>query len=340
MLQTSLFRFTSFYIRFQFKIMASSIVVIGSYVQDLTFHLPEFPTPGQTLIGNFKSGPGGKGSNQAVAAARTGVSTAFIGATGQDAFAGIAREFHKTEGIDSHLAIKADVATGTAGILVNQRGENEIVVALGANASLSSSDICEEIITNAGIVVTQLECNLEATNHALQLARSKGITTLLNPAPMRDDFPIEMLVNVDILIPNETEFAHLLRTKFPESHNSFEEADIQNVEPEVLHGFCREFGVPTFIITLGSKGCFVSTPLSFFHVAAITGIEVVDTTGAGDAFVGGFASGMIQSNGALKSAVHFGAVVGGLSVTRPGTAPAMPMKDEILAKMAEIGVVL
>ena len=317
--------------------MASSIVVIGSYVQDLTFHLPEFPKPGQTLIGNFQSGPGGKGSNQAVAAARTGVSTAFIGATGKDAFAGVAREFHQTEGIDSHLAIKPSDATGTAGILVNQHGENEIVVALGANASLTPTDIPEDIISSAGIVVTQLECNLEATAHALKLARSKGVTTLLNPAPMRDDFPMRMLDNVDILIPNETEFAHLLRTKFPESHGSFEEAEIQDIDSEVLHGLCREFGVPTFIITLGSKGCFVSTPSNFFNVAALPGIEVVDTTGAGDAFVGGFASGIIQSNGSLKSAVQYGAIVGGLSVTRPGTAPAMPMKDEILAEMAKIG---
>ncbi|MDA0348707.1 MAG: ribokinase [Verrucomicrobia bacterium] len=309
--------------------MASSIVVIGSYVQDLTFHLPEFPKPGQTLIGNFQSGPGGKGSNQAVAAARTGVSTAFIGATGQDAFAGVAREFHQSEGIDSHLAIKPADETGTAGILVNQHGENEIVVALGANASLTPADIPGDIIANAGIVVTQLECNLEATNHALKLARLEGVTTLLNPAPMRDDFPMDMLDNVDILIPNETEFAHLLRTKCPESHGSFEEAEIQGIDPEVLHELCREFGVPTFIITLGSKGCFVSTIGSHFQTDSMKGIDVVDTTGAGDAFVGGFASGLQTFDGDIKKAAEYGNVVAGLSVTRRGTAPSMPYKDEI-----------
>jgi len=309
--------------------MASSIVVIGSYVQDLTFHLPEFPKPGQTLIGKFQSGPGGKGSNQAVAAARTGTPTTFIGATGQDAFAGVARDFHKKEGIDSQLAIKPDDATGTAGILVNQHGENEIVVALGANASLTPSDILEEIISKTRIVVTQLECNLEATNHALKLARLNGVTTLLNPAPMRDDFPIEMLENVDILVPNETEFAHLLRTKFPDTYGSIEENAIQDIAPEALHELCREFEVPTFIITLGSKGCFVSTADSYFQTESIKGIDVVDTTGAGDAFVGGFASGLINFDGDIKKASEYGNAVAGLSVTRRGTAPAMPYKDDI-----------
>ena len=309
--------------------MVSSILVIGSYVQDLTFNLPEFPKPGQTLIGKFQTGPGGKGSNQAVAAARTGVQTAFIGATGNDAFAQVAQEFHAQEGIKSQLASKAEHTTGTAGILVNEKGENEIVVALGANNELAVEDISEELILEAEIVVSQLESNLQATSHALQFAKSNHITTLLNPAPMRHDFPMEMLESVDILTPNETEFVHLIRARLPEKFSSFSEAQIEDLSPVELHKLCREFGVPTFIITLGSKGCFCSTTEAHFHVDSIQGIEVVDTTGAGDAFVGGFSSGLVQFDGNLEKAIQYGNIVAGLSVTQFGTAPAMPKFEAI-----------
>ena len=320
--------------------MPSPIVVTGSYVQDLTFTLPEFPTTGQTLIGEFQTGPGGKGSNQAVAAARTGVSTAFVGAAGKDAFAKVAKEFHEGEGIDSRLAIQADHATGTAAILVNDRGENEIVVALGANNFLKPEDIPEDMVKDATILVSQLEYNLEAAGQALKLAKANQVTTLLNPAPMRDDFGQSLLDAVDILVPNETEFAHLIRMRFPEEHGSYSEASIQEQSAEELHTLCRTFGVPTFIITLGSKGCLVSTEDSFFELPPISGIEVVDTTGAGDAFVGGFASGMVQFDGDLEKAVRYGTVVAGLSVTKFGTAPAMPTKSEIDAEIQKQGLEL
>ncbi|MDG2171118.1 MAG: ribokinase [Opitutales bacterium] len=318
--------------------MASSIVVTGSYVQDLTFRLPEFPTAGQTLIGDFNTGPGGKGSNQAVAAARTGVPTAFIGATGKDAFAQVAKEFHEEEGIDSRLALQAEQATGTAAILVNDRGENEIVVALGANNFLSPADIPEDLVSEAQILVSQLEFNLEAAEHALRLARKNQVTTLLNPAPMRDDFPPSMLDYVDILVPNETEFAHLIRARFPEEHASFNEASIQSLSSDQLHLLCRDFGVSTFIITLGGNGCFVSSEDRYFEVPCIKGIEAVDTTGAGDAFVGGFSSGLVQFDGDIEKAVSYASVVAGLSVTKFGTAPAMPSKAEIDAEIEKQGI--
>jgi len=318
--------------------MASSIVVTGSYVQDLTFKLPEFPTAGQTLIGEFNTGPGGKGSNQAVAAARTGVSTAFIGATGNDAFAQVAMEFHEGEGIDSRLAIQTEQATGTAAILVNDLGENEIVVALGANNFLSPADIPEALVSEARILVSQLEFNLEAAAHALRLARENQVTTLLNPAPMRDDFPPSMLDYVDILVPNETEFAHLIRARFPEEHGAFNEASIQSLSSDQLHHLCRDFGVSTFIITLGGNGCFISTEDRYYEVPSIQGIEVVDTTGAGDAFVGGFSSGLVQFDGDIEKAVCYASVVAGLSVTKFGTAPAMPTKAEIEAEIEKQGI--
>ena len=313
--------------------MSSSVVVIGSYVQDLTFSIPVFPKPGQTLIGNFKTGPGGKGSNQAVASARTGVSTSFVGATGDDAFAQVAKQFHKSENIDSHLIPYPDHATGTAAILVNDQGENEIVVALGANNFLRTETIPTNLFSEARILITQLESNLETLDYSLKLAKSSRVTTLLNPAPMRDDFPLEILEHVDILVPNETEFAHLTRMLHPNTHDDFDESAITETDPEELHRLARTFGVATFIITLGGSGCFVSTPNSHYKVPSLSGIEVVDTTGAGDAFVGGFASGLVQFQGDVQRATQYGNIVGGLSVTRFGTAPAMPYKTEIDQEM-------
>ncbi|MCB1121012.1 MAG: ribokinase [Verrucomicrobiae bacterium] len=309
--------------------MASPVIVVGSYVQDLTFTLPQFPKPGQTLIGQFHTGAGGKGSNQAVAAARTGVKVAFIGATGDDAFAQVASEFHEKEGIDSHLAVKPDLATGTAGILVNDQGENEIVVALGANNALRPEDIDAAWPRKAMVLVTQLECNLDATGHALELARSEGIRTILNPAPMRDDFPMSLLNLVDILVPNETEFAHLVRSRFPEKYGKFNESSIESMEAEDLHRLCRDFEVPTLIVTLGGKGSFCSTGDTFFHTKPLSNITVVDTTGAGDAFVGGLASGLVQFDGNLVEGIQFASRVAGLSVTKIGTAQAMPTAKEI-----------
>ena len=320
--------------------MASSIVVIGSYVQDLTFSLPEFPVPGQTLIGAFKSGPGGKGSNQAVAAARTGVPTGFIGGVGEDAFSSEARKCHRAEGIESILVAYPEAATGAAGIIVNSHGENEIVVALGANDLLAPEDIPADMITQSQILISQLECNLDAATLALKIARNNGVRTILNPAPMRDDFHPAMLEWVDILIPNETEFAHLVRLTQPERHREFSEGQIEELDESALHELCLGFGMEAFIITLGGKGCFVSTVGGYYTAPPIGGIEVVDTTGAGDAFVGGFASGLIQFEGDLKKATQYGNVVAGLSVTKFGTAPAMPQADEIAAELKRQAIVL
>tara|TARA_Y100000588_G_scaffold392331_1_gene503829 strand:- start:3336 stop:4301 length:966 start_codon:yes stop_codon:yes gene_type:complete len=320
--------------------MTPPILVFGSYMHDLSFSMRDFPKPGQTIIGDFKSGPGGKGSNQAVAAARTSVHTAFVGATGEDAFADLAKNFHQEEGVHSKWTRREDLATGTAAIFVNDKGENEIVVALGANNSLSSNDIPEEFLSAADIMVTQLECNLDATEQALKKGKAHGITTLLNPAPMRDDFQASILEWVDILVPNETEFVHMVQLRVPESHASFSEESIPALEETDLHDLCRQFGVPTFIITLGSQGCFVSTQDRYFTVPAITDINVLDTTGAGDAFVGGFASGLIQFGGDLEKAAQYGNLVAGLSVTRFGTAPSMPKESEIQSEMSRRDLLL
>jgi ribokinase len=317
--------------------MSPKIVVVGSFVQDLTWKCAGFPQPGETVIGEFVTGPGGKGSNQAVAAGRAGVPTAFIGAVGRDLFADGAAKFYKSEGIGAHFVRKEGHATGTAAILVNKAGENEIVVALGASEHLRPADIDPDLVEGASIVLCQHEANLANNAHVFRLARRSGAATVLNPAPMRDDFDPGILRLTDILIPNESEFVAIvnrlpscaaLRRTVAKGNLSVD--TLLRMNPAILGRFCRALGVPTVIVTLGRRGCFVSmADGTHSAIPGHTGIKVVDTTGAGDAFVGGFAAGFVKFRGDIVAAARHGNAVAALSVTKFGTAPSMPAAAEI-----------
>jgi ribokinase len=309
--------------------MNPQIVVVGSFVQDLTWRCAEFPRPGQTVVGPFATAPGGKGSNQAVAASRAGAATCFVGAVGCDAFGAAARKFYRAEGIAARFAEKPGHATGTAGIIVSATGENEIVVAIGANLALARSDIDAGLIRGARVLVTQLESNLAATAFALRTARRAGVTTVLNAAPWRPDFDAALLADVDVLIPNESEFA-ALASLLPATAGAkpFTEAALLALDPADLHGLCRRIGVPAVIVTLGARGCFISQARGFTRLPAHA-VRAIDTTGAGDAFVGGFAAGLVKNGGDILDAARFGNAVAALSVTRFGTACSMPQAREI-----------
>jgi ribokinase len=310
---------------------APAVIVVGSYVQDLTWRCASFPSAGQTTLGRFTTGPGGKGSNQAVAAGRAGAATLFVGAVGTDAFAAVAKDFYAENKIAARFIPKPKHATGTAGILVDDSGQNEIVVALGANEALAPRDLPPALFAGARIVVTQLETHLAAVAHTLRAARRAGATTLLNPAPMRADFDPALLRDADILVPNETEFVALVNQLLPAySKKPYTEAALAKEKPAALHALCRRLGPPVVIITLGKRGCFVSQPDSHAHIPAHV-VKAIDTTGAGDAFVGGFAAGYVKHNGDLLAAARQGQAVAALSVTKPGTAPAMPTARELVA---------
>jgi ribokinase len=307
------------------------IAVVGSFVQDLTWRCSDFPCAGETVIGTFVTGPGGKGSNQAVAAARAGAATVFIGAVGGDVFSEGARRFYRSEGIGARFIVKPAHATGTAGIIVNSAGENEIIVALGANEHLQPADIDAGLIRGAEVVVCQHETNLAVNSHVFRLARASGVTTLLNPAPMRPDFAPSILRRTDVLIPNESEFAALAKM-LPGRLGRLDlaKSTLRGKDAKGLHQMCRAFGVPTVIVTLGRRGCFVSlADGNFAVIPGHAGLKVVDTTGAGDAFVGGFAAGLVRFRGDAVAAARHGNAVAALSVTRFGTAPSMPSESAI-----------
>lgn len=318
--------------------MNTPIVIVGSYVQDLTFFTPQFPSLGETVIGNFQTGPGGKGSNQAVAALRAGVPTTFIGAVGQDAFATVAKDFHAEEGVNAKWLEVPNISTGAASIIVNQKAQNQIVVALGACDHLDHEAVATRFPEHAEMVVTQLETHLQGSTSAMKKGKALGAVTVLNPAPMRNDFPKEILDDVEVLIPNETEFVSLLKLIDSDKYSHLTDQDLETLTANEVHEMCRELNVPTVILTLGERGAFLSTKERFCSYPPLSDIEVVDTTGAGDAFVGGFAAGWIKFDHDLDRAIKYGILVAGLSVTKIGTAPAMPKVRHIESMQQELSI--
>ncbi|MEY4489464.1 MAG: hypothetical protein RIQ79_1972, partial [Verrucomicrobiota bacterium] len=247
-----------------------------------------------------------------------------------DAFAAVAEAFYKENGIAARFVSKPRHATGTAAILVNDEGQNEIVVALGANGALGRADLPPALFAGAKVVVTQLETSLVAVVHTLRAGRRSGAITVLNPAPMRADFDPALLKFVDILIPNETEFVALVNQLAPAASASaaYTEAQLAAEPPARTHARARALGVATVIVTLGKRGCLLSQATGFSLIAGHR-VKAVDTTGAGDAFVGGFAAGLVEHGGDVAAAAGLGQAVAALSVTKPGTAPSMPWRHEV-----------
>lgn len=307
-------------------------------MQDLPFYTRKFPKPGETVMGDFRPGPGGKGFNQAAAATRAGAATLFIGAIGRDAFGAGARKFASQIGLSAHFVEKPKHATGAALITVNDDGENQIIIAPGANLALHKQDVPLAPLQAAQVVVCQGESDYRTVAHVLKTARKAGAMTVFNPAPMRPDFEPGLLKLTDVLVPNETEFVSLvrlhagcsalLRTAAYREHGEFSEATLRALRPEALHKLCRCLQVPTVIITLGARGCFVSQADAWLRMNAHP-VEVVDSTGAGDAFVGGFAAGLVKFKRHVVEAAHFANAVAALAVMQPGTADAMPNTREI-----------
>lgn len=318
--------------------MKSSVVVVGSLVQDLAFYTPHFPRPGETVVGDFRPGPGGKGFNQAIAAARAGIPTLFIGAVGSDGAAHRIRPFARSAGLLTHFIEKPKHTTGAAVITVNGDGQNQIIISLGANLGLKPRDVPAPLLAPAQVVVCQGESDYATVGYVLRTARRNGAITVLNPAPMRAEFDPAVLRHTEVLIPNESEFtalvkrcpscAAILRTAPFNAGGEFTEAILPALSAEALQRLCRCLAVPVVIVTLGARGCFVSQPDVYQRIRAHD-VEVVDTTGAGDAFVGGFAAGLVKFRHNIFESAHYASAVAALSVMQPGTAPSMPIAREI-----------
>ena len=302
----------------------AKIVVVGSSNTDMVVKTQRLPGPGETVIGGtFVLAAGGKGANQAVAAARMGANVTFVAKVGTDMFGDQAVAGYKKEGINiDYIFRDAEHATGVALILVDAKGENLISVATGANGFLSSADVekAESVIAEAAAVVVQLETPLDMLACTAKLAKKHGVPLILDPAPAPDEpLPVEILRDVTCIKPNENEAERLTGIKVRDI------ASAQIAADRLL-----EMGVKSAIITLGGEGCLVvETPGKGVHFPVYK-VEAVDTTAAGDAFSGALACGIGEGR-PLHEAVKIANAVAALSVTRMGAQPSLPTKSEVEA---------
>jgi len=301
------------------------VAILGVFVADLAFRAGRQPKDGETIVGSgFKMGPGGKGSNQSVAAARVGAKVTFISKIGRDAFGDIALKTWKDEGIVARAAQSDKEPTGAAYIFVNHdTGENAIIVYPGAGGALSAADVdaAADAIRGAKVFVTQLEQPAATAQHGLEVARAAGVVTIFNPAPAVP-IPDSIYPFCDYIVPNETEAATLTGLSVATLN------DAKRVGDALLAK-----GAKNALITLGERGALLHNSKSSIEIPAFSVGPVVETTGAGDAFVGGFAAAMARSIDPAEAA-RFGCAVAGISVTRPGTAPSMPRLAEVEALLA------
>jgi ribokinase len=296
--------------------------VLGAFVTDLTCRTRRMANWGETILGTaFKLGPGGKGSNQAVAAARLGAEVCLITKLGRDAFGDMAKAFYIQEGMSlTRVYEDPEETSATATIIVDDSTrENAIIVVQGACNHLTIAEVeaAADEIRNADIFLTQLELPLPPTIRGVEIAHEAGVPVILNPAPAIA-LPPDVLQKVDYLTPNESEAITLIGGEF-----AGELKDLERLADHLL-----AFGVRNIVLTLGEKGVLVKAGGPSAQVAAFHVAQVVETTGAGDAFTGGFAVALAEGKSLIEAA-RYGCAVAGISVTRPGTAPSMPHREEV-----------
>lgn len=293
-------------------------MVVGSSNTDMIVKVPKIPSPGETILGNeFFVVQGGKGANQAVAAARAGGDVTFLTCVGNDSFGNQALEAYKKEGINtSYIKIAENAATGVALINVSDSGENSISVAPGANSQLLPKDIdaLQDVIESALIVLMQLEIPLKTVERVVELASAKNIPVILNPAPAQI-LPQSLLEKILFLTPNEHEAKLLIG-----------ESDIDSGIEETARRL-QEKGVPNIVITLGEKGGYYADEHEQGTVSGVK-VKAVDTTAAGDTFNGYLAVGL--SNGmSLRDSIELANKAAAISVTRLGAQPSIPFIQDI-----------
>jgi ribokinase len=289
------------------------IIVVGSYNTGLSMKVDHLPRSGETILGTgYAEGPGGKGSNQAVAAARLGGRVSFVGCVGRDRFGDEALALWRKEGIDSRHVKRTSKHTGLGFVMVEKSGANAITVDPGANMDLSVSDV-EKAVDEAppgSVLLLQLEIPAATVNAAVRAGRKKGLTVMLNPAPPPARRHLD-LRRIDVLTPNELEFSKLTGGW-----------NLKKGSKKLL-----ESGVGAVVVTLGEKGAFVRTGGDSFTLGPPK-VKAVDTTGAGDAFNGALAVALSEGKG-IREAVEFANAAGALTVTKREVVPALPTRDEV-----------
>jgi ribokinase len=298
--------------------MPQNILVIGSSNTDMVVQTAHFPQPGETVLGgSFLMSPGGKGANQAVAAARLGGQVRFVAKLGCDLFGQQAEQGFKKEGLDTQYLIKTpEFPSGIALITVNQEGENEIVVASGANMELHPSDLPDDLFEDISIVLLQLEIPLDTVRYIINICAKKGIKVVLNPAPALH-LDQNLYESIFLITPNETETEIL--------------TGIRPDTPDTLRAAARAFrqmGVQNVVITLGSQGVYLFND-QYQEIIPSQKVKAIDTTAAGDVLNGALVTAL-AANLEWKTACMYACKAAAISVTRPGAQSSAPYQSEIL----------
>jgi ribokinase len=291
------------------------IIVFGSINMDLVIKTPRLPVAGETLQGDeFFTAPGGKGANQAVAAARLGISTHLVGRLGNDDFGHQLRLGLQTAGVQSdRILVDQQASSGVAVITVNHAGENHIIIVAGANGHVNQQDVerLTPLLPGSAALLLQLEIPLPAVLAAALAARQVGVPVILDPAPAKEDIPPALYPLIDIITPNEIEASQLVG--FPvDGQNAAAMASVE----------LRQRGVGTVIVKLGAQGAFCNSPEETFFVPAFP-VPAIDTVAAGDAFNGGLAVALAEGH-SLQEAVVWGAAAGAICATKAGAQPSLP----------------
>ena len=298
------------------------VVVVGSINIDLVANAERIPVEGETVPGSdFHIHPGGKGANQAVAVARLGHPVRMIGRLGNDAFGHQLRAHLETAGVDVTGVATSPGTSGVAVIVVAENGENSIVIVPGANALLTPQDLDtnSEIIRSAGVVLTQLEIPMETVQHLAELCSREGVPLILDPAPARE-LPEGLLAHVEWFTPNETEAAFFTGNA---------EEGVTGSDPARTAEALLEKGVQGVVLKLGSRGAHLATSSGLVESVDAFPVTAVDTTAAGDAFNGAFATGLLMQMSPIQSG-RFAAAAAAISVTRRGAQPSMPVLEEVM----------
>lgn len=299
--------------------MPANVVVIGSLNMDLVTRAPRLPTGGETLIGHsFATVSGGKGANQAVAAARLGAQVAMVGCVGSDDYGVQLRDALLAEQIDCQAVSVVEGSSGVALIVVDDNSQNAIVIVAGANAAMAPAviDRFDAVLQDAEVVICQLEIPDATVGHALKRARALGKTVILNPAPASRPLPADWFAAIDYLIPNESEAAAL---------SGLPVDSLQTAEKAASH--LLAMGASKVIVTLGAEGSLFANGKGFEHFPAPK-VKAVDTTAAGDTFVGGFAAALAAGSSEAE-AIRYGQIAAALSVTRAGAQPSIPCLSDV-----------
>ena len=303
--------------------MPKRLLVVGSINLDLVASSKRIPLPGETVSGNtFNTFPGGKGANQAVAAGKLGALVSMIGRIGNDAFGTQLRASLEAASVDTKAVEVVPTSSGIALITTAEDGQNAIVVVPGANGELSPRELEKhlDVIREAGIILAQLEIPLETIEYLATIAKRENIPLMLDPAPARE-LPASLLASVDWLTPNETETQTLLQRAGSELRSE----NVKDAAQQLLSKGCRNV-----LLKLGDRGCYVALGTGEHTLIPAYRVKAVDTTAAGDAFNGAFATAMVRGSGAVAS-VKFAAAVAAISVTRHGAQPSMPTQAEVEA---------